>query len=786
MHITTVRLRNWCQHSTLDVEFRAGLNGILGTNGRGKSNLLDAMRFAITGESINPGTKTDNLKHGAEKGYVELTFEAGDTEYTIRRAIESSKVSLKFDETTISKQAEVEEFLVRLLGANMDTLLDNVFIPQGKIDSILYARASDRLKEFQQTFGLNQAAEAHKWLTQEANAYQVTTGLDEQLQTATQLVLTSQQELDTLDQQITARKAEIAQLEPAEKVIQQALEATRTAAAIQHADRLVEEAIAEVQRLSPEGDKAAEELKRILKALETMKPQAEAAQSQIQQIEQAVSQYGQAEHLRNELAAAQKALQELNQPGDESTLARLRQAVVEFQVQHDSMKAIVDGRAPLPSLPVEQTLKDEKASLLAEFKQAIAIEKMKSPELVRLEMEYQRATNHLLAAEKGQCPTCNQAFAAHVPDLQNECSNLRKAISLEEEKIKTDFKQLSDRIGGRITQIDAELAKLEQMARDVVKVELDVRRSRLQGAQQELAEMTAKITAFNDALRKRDLLAAQLQGAPQQKPDEAPLAALRDFLGQYQQLIESHRQADYQWRLLGQQRQAATAACTNALTLRSQLGDTIAMPSQQDLETAKQQAVALGLARTALAELGQNFGIAKACAEQRTAQVTHLREQLNREAKDASWVSEVRKVRDVLHVTNLPALMMREYARILNIRIEHYLTVWEAPFRMWLADDMSFRVRFEDGMEIDAARLSGGQKIVASASFRLAMSDTFARSVGLLVFDEPSTYLDKDNIQHLQTLLLKLKEMSQHSGRQILVVTHEESLMSFLDHVVTV
>ena len=787
MHITTVRLRNWCQHSSLDVDLRAGLNGILGSNGKGKSNLLDAMRFAVTGESINPGGKKDNLMWGQEKGWVELTFIAGDTEYTIRRAIETPKVSLKFGDTVISKQAETEEFLVRLLGANMRTILDNVFIPQGKIDSILFARASDRLKEFQQTFGLEQAAEAHKWLSQEANAYQVTSGLDEQLQAAVQSVFQARTEIESITGQIAARKAEIATLEPAEQVINRALEATRTGEAIRQADQEIAGATAEETHHGRATIGTDEILTSIRESLEPLKPQAELTKLKITQLEQAIMQYGQAESLRGQLSAAERDLAKLEKPADQQVLANMRQQVAHLQVEVEQSKAVMEGRAALPVLPAERALQDESSRLSVELApRESSSYALSAPEFIKLELEHKQTENHLLAAKAGRCPTCDQEFAGHYPSLEKKSLEEINQLNDLADRLCDEYKAKTDQIKARLSEIDASLTQFKAIGLQVVGRQLDAKRAELATLQGNLDQAFRTATAHEALARSRDLLAAQLQGAPEQKPDEAPLAALRDFLGRFDQMVKEETEAAKESAWAVERLKNARTRKAQALSIREKLGASVDMPTPQEIETAKLQAVSLGLARTALSELGQNLGVARALGEQREAEVTRLRETLNRESKDAAWVAEVRKARDVLHVTNLPALMMREYARLLNVRIEHYLSVWESPFRMWLADDMSFRVKFDDGKELDAARLSGGQKIVASASFRLAMSDTFARTVGLLVFDEPSTYLDKENIQHLQTLLLKLKEMSQHSGRQILVVTHEESLMGFLDHVITV
>ena len=55
-----------------------------------------------------------------------------------------------------------------------DALLDAVFVPQGKIDGILFQKNTERLKEFQQAFGLAAAADAFRLLGEETEAFKLT------------------------------------------------------------------------------------------------------------------------------------------------------------------------------------------------------------------------------------------------------------------------------------------------------------------------------------------------------------------------------------------------------------------------------------------------------------------------------------------------------------------------------------------------------------------------------------------------------------------------------------
>lgn len=59
-------------------------------------------------------------------------------------------------------------------------------------------------------------------------------------------------------------------------------------------------------------------------------------------------------------------------------------------------------------------------------------------------------------------------------------------------------------------------------------------------------------------------------------------------------------------------------------------------------------------------------------------------------------------------------------------------------------------VMVKDQVEMDMrGRCSAGQKVLASIIIRLALAESFGTNCGILALDEPTTNLDKDNIQSL-------------------------------------
>ncbi|RXN26700.1 DNA repair RAD50 [Labeo rohita] len=70
-------------------------------------------------------------------------------------------------------------------------------------------------------------------------------------------------------------------------------------------------------------------------------------------------------------------------------------------------------------------------------------------------------------------------------------------------------------------------------------------------------------------------------------------------------------------------------------------------------------------------------------------------------------------------------------------------------------------------------RCSAGQKVLASVIIRLALAETFCLNCGILVLDEPTTNLDRENIEII-------KSRSHQRNFQLLIITHDEDFVELL------
>ncbi|GAM90720.1 hypothetical protein ANO11243_087650 [Dothideomycetidae sp. 11243] len=78
-------------------------------------------------------------------------------------------------------------------------------------------------------------------------------------------------------------------------------------------------------------------------------------------------------------------------------------------------------------------------------------------------------------------------------------------------------------------------------------------------------------------------------------------------------------------------------------------------------------------------------------------------------------------------------------------------------------------------------RCSAGQKVLASIIIRLALAECFGVRCGLIALDEPTTNLDRDNIQALARALSEIiRVRRQQANFQLIVITHDEEFLRYM------
>lgn len=171
MRLISAKLTNYCQYRELSVNFSAGLTAILGRNGSGKSNLVNAIYACITGDfGRNSGVKTDNICQTAPSNApskIEVVLEHAGNIIQITRGLRPVAARLVItpadgEVITLTKVSEIDAMLSNILGVSDKLLDDYIFVNQWAIFDFLSMIPTDRAKAFQRLFRTEKALQLWK------------------------------------------------------------------------------------------------------------------------------------------------------------------------------------------------------------------------------------------------------------------------------------------------------------------------------------------------------------------------------------------------------------------------------------------------------------------------------------------------------------------------------------------------------------------------------------------------------------------------------------------------
>ena len=101
----------------------------------------------------------------------------------------------------------------------------------------------------------------------------------------------------------------------------------------------------------------------------------------------------------------------------------------------------------------------------------------------------------------------------------------------------------------------------------------------------------------------------------------------------------------------------------------------------------------------------------------------------------------------------------------------------------WGKRAYDYRVVMVKGeVEIDMrSRCSAGQKVLASLVIRLSLAETFCVNCGILALDEPTTNLDRRNVESFANALMEIVSNRRNQKHfQLIVITHDEEFVQLL------
>ena len=144
--ITGLRLTNICQHAALTTDIKPGLTAVMGRNGSGKTSLLRALVYGLTGLVDGSwGSQQSLQKDGSVVvGSVEVDFTDGSETYTVKRCAAASP---KFPDVVFDskgnilaqRRQKVNEYMETVFGMPCPLMFQVCWGRQGELASLLKA-----------------------------------------------------------------------------------------------------------------------------------------------------------------------------------------------------------------------------------------------------------------------------------------------------------------------------------------------------------------------------------------------------------------------------------------------------------------------------------------------------------------------------------------------------------------------------------------------------------------------------------------------------------------------
>lgn len=166
--ITKVRMINWRAFDECEFVFGPGITFLMGANGTGKTSVLEAISYGLTGEAALYTSKTRGrlLRDPNKIATIQLTFQIDGQEYQVERsqskerAADARLLRLGDQKILVTNHSQATKKIEELMGVSADFLRRIVYMAEGDVFRFLDNPPQEALEtQVRRVLGLTQLNE---------------------------------------------------------------------------------------------------------------------------------------------------------------------------------------------------------------------------------------------------------------------------------------------------------------------------------------------------------------------------------------------------------------------------------------------------------------------------------------------------------------------------------------------------------------------------------------------------------------------------------------------------
>lgn len=774
MILHAVTLTNFRQHQNSTVFFERGLTGLLGSNGSGKSTILEAVGWGFFGAEAVRSTMSTVKWQGApktQKAQVSVHFTVAGVSYLLTRTEDSAKVEAVevFDgyeivdsNTVAATPKEVSAFMQGLLGLTFREFSATYLAAQKDVMHLQTLGPEDRRRFMLRVLGAERMEKAVKDARASANALR--------------------------DAALLAR-ADVGQREPlVEEVVQARLAVRDGEAAHEIRVKYAEARTAEAREAWAAAQRSAEkheqhqrltrELSQAKNDLAQAGRDAERLRAEIEECEGAASRAGElalqaaslpalrAEHAQQVQARADARLRE-------ELRASLRLAEDEHRYQHTVVQAY-DAAA---HQQVGQYLAEAEAALREE-QQERQERRAEIQAAITAALEQHKVlrerTEALEGAEDATCPTCRRALGDTLREVVGAMKQELLEIGARGAWLREELDAVQPGVVERATEANVHSLATQHAKLDIQQADAARATESLPALQRRIDEAAERLASMSEVSFDAGLLAALTNHIVALEAVEREAAGERARASRVDGLLASAVDTEAR-ALTAAQDEARASVGLRELAFDPDAHAALERQAEDARQAREEARAALARAEAALESARERESRAVAALEKHDAdaEAVGLLEQEHRtEARAAERL----------------AALKTGFVQTIRPELEHLVSGFVATLTDGryesAAIDEDFGVKlYRGGIAVDVA--SGGEEDVVAIALRLATSLMIAERSGhalqCVILDEPFGSLDAVRRRNVLELLThRLRGLFE----QVIVISHFEDVEQAVEHAV--